>query len=379
MSTMNNDTNIVKIAISGAAGNIGYALIPLLASGYVFGDRPVELRLLEIPPALKALAGIHMELVDCAFPCLTDVICTTDPLEAFENVDVIVLVGGFPRKQGMERKDLIQANTKIFTTMGRAINEAASPNVKVLVVANPANTNCLVALSEAASIPSKNFCALTYLDHQRAKAQISTKLGVSANRIKNVTIWGNHSNSQFPDALTDGYYLNDDGEKLPLASLLANDFDWVTNEFVTTVQNRGKHVIEVRGNSSALSAAQASADCLKTWLVTGTRDGETVSMAVYNDQGYYGVDNGIVFSFPCECKDGDWNVKTGLTLSNSVLDRLSLTEKELLEERHDAEALLSKETRLRGYSTATSTASLTSSDSTTDLSTTGGQFLTSRI
>lgn len=161
-----NSNNTVKIAISGAAGNIGYALIPLLASGYVFGDRPVELRLLEIPPALKALTGIRMELIDCAFPCLVDVICTADPLEAFEDVDVVVLVGGFPRKQGMERKDLIEANTKIFTTMGRALNEVASPNVKVLVVANPANTNCLVALSEAVGIPTKNFCALTYLDHQ---------------------------------------------------------------------------------------------------------------------------------------------------------------------------------------------------------------------
>lgn len=375
---MNTDTNIIKVAISGAAGNIGYALIPLLASGYVFGERPVELRLLEIPHALKALGGIRMELEDCAFPYLANVICTADPLQAFETVDVILLVGGFPRKQGMERKDLIQANTKIFTAMGRAINEAASPNVKVLVVANPANTNCLVALSEAVSIPSKNFCALTYLDHQRAKAQISTRLGVSANRIKNVTIWGNHSNSQFPDALTDGYCLNDNNEKLPLASLLPDDLDWVTNEFITTVQNRGKHVIELRGSSSALSAAQASADCLKTWLVTGTKDGETVSMAVYNDKGYYGVVEGIVFSFPCECKDGDWYVKTGLNLSTAALERLNITEKELLEERDDAEALLSKETRLRGYSTATSTASLTSSDSATDLST-SGQFLTSRI
>jgi malate dehydrogenase len=371
-----NADSVVKIAVSGAAGNIGYALIPLLASGYVFGDRPVELRLLEIPHALKALAGIRMELIDCAFPCLTDVICTTDPHEAFENVDVIVLVGGFPRKQGMERKDLIEANTKIFTTMGRAINDVASTNVKVLVVANPANTNCLVALTEAASIPSKNFCALTYLDHQRAKAQVAIQLGVSTNRIKNVTIWGNHSNSQFPDALTDGYYLQDDGEKVPLASLLAHDLDWATADFVTTVQERGKHVIEVRGASSALSAAQASADCIKTWLVTGTQDGETVSMAVYNDEGYYGVQKGLVFSFPCECKDGDWYVKTGLSLSDFAMEKLVITEKELMEEREAAKDLLSKSARIRGYSSAASTASMSSSESETDLS---GQFLTSRI
>lgn len=373
-----NAGSTIKIAISGAAGNIGYALIPLLASGYVFGDRPVELRLLEIPHALKALAGIRMELIDCAFPCLINVLCTTDPLEAFENVDVVVLVGGFPRKQGMERKDLIQANTKIFTTMGRAINDVASPNVKVLVVANPANTNCLVALTEAASIPSKNFCALTYLDHQRAKAQIANKLGVSTNRIKNVTIWGNHSNSQYPDALTDGYYLDDDRKKVPLSTMMVNHMDWVANEFVTTVQNRGKHVIEVRGASSALSAAQASADCLKTWLVTGTKDGETVSMAVYNDQGYYGVQKGIVFSFPCECEDGEWFVKTGMTLSEMALAKLNITEKELIEERDAAKDLLSKSSRMRGYSSAASTASMASSESETDLSV-SGQFMASKI
>ncbi|KAL3801064.1 hypothetical protein HJC23_002357 [Cyclotella cryptica] len=371
--------NVTKIAISGAAGNIGYALIPLLASGYVFGDRPIELRLLEIPHALKALAGIRMELIDCAFPCLTDVLCTTDPLEAFENADVIVLVGGYPRKQGMERKDLIQANTNIFTTMGRAIDDVASPDVKVLVVANPANTNCLVALSEASSIPTKNFCALSYLDHQRAKAQIAIKLGVSTNCVKNVTIWGNHSETQFPDALTDGYFLSDNGEKIPLSSLLANDLDWVSTDFVTLVQNRGKHVIEVRGNSSALSAAQATADCLKTWLVTGTQDGETVSMAVYNDKGYYGIKKGIVFSFPCECKDGNWYVKNGLSLSDLALEKLEITETELLEELEAAHNVLSKTSRFRAYSTASSTMSLTSmAESDTELST-SGQFLASRI
>jgi malate/lactate dehydrogenase len=402
---MNIESNVTKIAISGAAGNIGYALIPLLASGYVFGDRPIELRLLEIPHALKALAGVRMEIIDCAFPNLTDVICTTDPLEAFENVDVIVLVGGFPRKQGMERKDLIEANTKIFTTMGRTINEVASPDVKVLVVANPANTNCLVALSEASSIPTKNFCALTYLDHQRAKvsailsfillltlnfcrsnqtltyldskAQIAIKLGVSTNRIKNVTIWGNHSNTQYPDALSDGYYLNDDGQKVALSTLMVNELDWLTDDFVSIVQNRGKHVIEVRGNSSALSAAQATADCLKTWLVTGTKDGETISMAVFNDMGYYGIQKGIVFSFPCECRDGEWFVKEGLGLSEFALQKLEITEHELLEECEAAKDLLSKSSRFRAYSTSSSTVSMEFSESE-DLSTTG-QFLTSRI
>jgi malate/lactate dehydrogenase len=215
-------------------------------------------------------------------------------------------------------------------------------------------------------------------EFQRAKSQIAIKLGVSTNRIKNVTIWGNHSNSQFPDALTDGYYLSDDGQQISLASLLANDLEWATEEFVSTVQNRGKHVIEVRGNSSALSAAQATADCLKTWLVTGTKDGETVSMAVYNDQGYYGVQKGIVFSFPCKCKDGDWYVKTGMKLSSVALEKLEITERELIEEREAANDLLSKASRLRGYSTATSTASMASLESDAELSTVE-QFLTSRI
>jgi malate dehydrogenase len=278
----------------------------------------------------------------------------------------------------MERKDLIEANTKIFTTMGRAIDQVASPDVKVLVVANPANTNCLVTLSEASSIPAKNFVALTYLDHQRATAQIAIKLGVRANRIKNVTIWGNHSNTQFPDALTDGYYLNDDGRKIPLGSIMADEVDWFMNDFVSTVQNRGKHVIEVRGASSALSAAQASADCLKTWLVTGTEDGETTSLAVFNDAGYYGVQKGIVFSFPCECRGGNWYVKSGLNLSDVALQKLDITEMELIEEREAAKEMLSKSSRFRAYSTASSTVTMESSGSETDLSTIG-QFLSSRI
>mmetsp|Transcript_29755 Transcript_29755/g.60898 ORF Transcript_29755/g.60898 Transcript_29755/m.60898 type:complete len:375 (-) Transcript_29755:1163-2287(-) len=366
-----------KVAISGAAGNIGYALLPLIASGYVFGDTvPIELRLLEIPHALKSLTGVKMELEDSAYPCLSNVLCTADPLEAFDNADCIILVGGFPRKKGMARNDLIQANTKIFTEMGAAIDEVASPNVKVLVVANPANTNCLVALNEASNIPTKNFCALSFLDHQRAKAQIAKRLGVSTARVKNVIIWGNHSETQYPDPLTDGYCIRDDGSEIPLVSLLKNDIEWVTNDFISIVQNRGKSVIEVRGNSSALSAAMASADCLKTWLVTGTKDGETVSMAVYNDKGYYGVKKGIVFSFPCECRDGNWYVREGLDLNDFARDKLAFTEEELIEERIAAEELIVK-SRLRSLSTT----SLTSSESDVEMtsSTHSGEYLTSRI
>ena len=337
----------------------------------------MQLRLLEIPHALRALSGIRMELLDCAFPNLTDVICTVDPKEAFDGADVIVLVGGFPRKKGMARKDLIQKNTAIFSSMGRAINEVASPNVKVLVVANPANTNCLVALMEATRIPSKNFCALTYLDHQRAKTQIAMRLGVSINQVKNITIWGNHSETQFPDALTDGYYLDkSSGKKIPLKLMLAKDIEWATNDFINIVQNRGKSVIEVRGSSSALSAAMGTADCLKTWLVTGTSEGETVSMAVYNDKGYYGVGTGIVFSFPCECKNGEWSVKEGLKLSKLSQEKLNVSEKELMDERDAARELLDTTTstkvltaRKRSVSNVSSTPSLTASESEMSFST----------
>ena len=370
---------LLKVALSGAAGAICYSLIPLIASGYIFQDQPIELRLLEIPQALASLPV--MELEDCAYPNLQNVICTTDPLVAFDNVDVIILVGGFPRKKGMARKDLIQANTNIFITMGRAIHDVASSNVKVLVVANPANTNCLVALTEASSrIPSKNFAALTYLDASRAKAQIANHLKVWSNQIKNVIIWGNHSETQYPDALTDGYYVNENGTtKQSLKSIFANNMEYTNNTLVHTVQNRGKAVIEARGASSALSAAMATADCLKTWLVTGTKDDEVISMAIYNDEGYYGIQKGIVFSFPVECSNGEWSVKKGLELSEFARMKLKITETELLEEREaareivdkssaSAAAIASSDYRKRSLSTA-SMPSLTSSESGMSLAT----------
>lgn len=368
----------IKIALSGAAGNIGYALLPLLASGYIFGSNAVELRLLEIPQAVGSLEGTKMELMDCSFPCLTDVITTADPIVAFNNADVIILVGGMPRRKGMALKDLIQANTKIFSSMGSAIQEVASPNAKVLVVANPANTNCLVALTEASRIPTKNFCALTYLDHNRAKGQVALRLGVSAKSIKNVTIWGNHSETQYPDALSGGYCVTKDGKNVPLRDLLADDLDWATNDFIHDVQNRGKAVIEARGLSSAMSAAQATADCLRTWLVTGTQAGETVSMAVYNDQGYYGVKEGIVFSFPCECRNGEWFVKEGLQLSEFSRNKLRITEEELLEEMAAAQELIGTppsvssappmKTRTVSMSTCSSELSLATAATQSDIS-----------
>jgi len=342
---MTNQSNItLNVVISGAGGAIGYSLLPLIASGYIFQDRPIELRLLEIPQAIQSLEGTRMELEDCAYPNLVNVVCTTDPLVAFDNADVCILVGGFPRRKGMARKDLIQKNTSIFTSMGRAINNVASSDCKVLVVANPANTNCLVALKEASNISTRNFCALTYLDHQRAKSQIATHIGcaVRSDQIHNVTIWGNHSETQYPDALTDGYCLNDNGIKTPLHTLLSSE--WANNDFVTTVQNRGKSVIEARGASSALSAAMAIANCLKVWLVTGTKEDETISLAVYNDKGYYGVESGIVFSFPCTCHNGEWKVKGGLELSEFARQKLMVTEKELLEEWEAAKELVDNNT-----------------------------------
>ena len=334
----------LSVVITGAAGNIGYALLPLVASGYVFGsDRPIDLRLLEIPQALSQLTGVEMELTDAAYPLITSIMCTSDPLDAFRNVDVAILVGGCPRKLGMERKDLIQANTSIFEATGRALNQVASPNAKVLCVANPANTNCLVAIQQCCPrIPVKNLCALTHLDLTRAKAMVADRLGASVKDIRNVIIWGNHSGSQFPDATSDGFIVTKWGGKTPLRDLLSNDTTWLETEFPTTVRARGGVVIEQRGKSSAMSAAQATADCLKTWLVAGTPQGETVSMAVYNDQGYYGVEKGLVFSFPCECRNGEWFVKEGLELNEFAREQIRLTELELKSEQCAAMEVLGR-------------------------------------
>jgi malate dehydrogenase len=325
----------ISVAVTGAAGNIGYALLPLLASGHVFGsDRPIELRLLEIPQALSQLVGVKMELIDAAYPLVTSIVCTSDPTEALRGVDVAILVGGYPRKEGMQRKDLIQANTHIFQAMGRALNQVASPNVKVLCVANPANTNCLVVIQQCITrIPAKNICALTHLDFTRAKAVLAERLGASVKDVKNVIIWGNHSTTQFPDATSDGYMITKWGGKLPLCEILSEDITWLQHEFLATVRERGKVVIDQRGKSSAMSAAQATADCLRTWLVTGTQKGETMSMAVYNDVGYYKVENGLVFSFPCECRNGEWMVKQGIELDLFARQQLKLTERELIEEK----------------------------------------------
>jgi len=348
------------VVVSGAAGNISYSFLPLLASGYIFGrDWQIdEIRLLDIPSASKAMEGVRMELIDCAFPCVTEITSTTDPFEAFQDATVAILIGGFPRQKGMLRKDLIQQNTKIFVQMGRAIHEVASPNVKVLVVANPANTNCLVAIHQCFNhhnrnrIKPENFCALTYLDYSRARAQIAAKLKKKVDEINNVIIWGNHSATQYPDAMTNAYVV--DSSSLPMKSIhntkqnVSDLFasrdnekeDWLQTDFIDVVQQRGKAILETRQKSSAMSAGVAAADCLRKWLVTGTSPGETVPMAVYNDKGYYGVEPGLVFSFPCQCIQGKIIVQEGLDLSDFAKNRIKQNEQELIEERAAAMEIL---------------------------------------
>ena len=321
------------VVVTGAAGQIGYSLIPLIASGHTFGEsQRIELRLLEIPQAMPLLNGLKMELLDCAYPMIDDIVCTSDPCVAFENADVAFLVGGFPRRPGMLRKDLIQKNSPIFMNMGKVLDSKAKSTCKVLVIANPANTNCLIALKQCSRIPPKNFCAMTSLDLNRARAQIANELDVSVSKVKNVIIWGNHSASQFPDALTTGR-IADDTESQSLKDVFASNLDWIRGDFIEAVQQRGKMVMEARGKSSALSAAKAASDCVRTWLITGTAAEETVSMGVYNHCGAYGIDSDIVFSFPCVCKDGEWTIKTDLKLDSFTMEKIKYTENELINER----------------------------------------------
>ena len=328
------------VVVSGAAGQIGYSLLPLLANGRTFGpDRAVELRLLEIAPALKALEGVRMELQDGAYPLLASITCTADPTVAMKEADVVVLVGGFPRRKGMLRKDLIAKNTGIFKTMGTAIEAAAKATCKVLVVANPANTNCLVALQQCRRVPAKNFSALTRLDCNRARAQVASKVGRGVAGVRNVIIWGNHSATQYPDVETDGKFVESGGEDVALRDVVGDD-EWLRGDFIAKVQQRGKAVIEARGLSSAMSAANAVSDHLRTWLYEGTRPGEHVPMAVYNSAGHYGVAPGTVFSFPCVCENGDYRVKDGFHLSDFAKEKLKITEAELLEEKLAATAAL---------------------------------------
>ncbi len=321
----------VRVAITGAAGQIGYQLLFRIAAGDMLGaDQPIILQLLEIPPAMGAVQGVVMELEDCAFPLLHSVIASDDPNVAFKDADYALLVGARPRGPGMERADLLEANGAIFTVQGKAINDNASKDIKVLVVGNPANTNAMIAMESAPDIANKQFTAMTRLDHNRAMGQLAAKTGKQTNDVTNMTIWGNHSSTQYPDIAN----VKIDG----VAATDLIDRDYYENDFIPTVQKRGAAIIKARGASSAASAASAAIDHMRTWSL-GTTDGDWVSMAIPAD-GSYGVDAGIIFSYPVTCKNGQYEIVQGLDIDAFSQDRLDATEKELREEREAVEHLL---------------------------------------
>ncbi len=315
----------VRIAVTGAAGQIGYSLLFRIASGAIYGpDTPVELRLLEITPALTSLEGVVMELADCAFPLLAGVETGDDPTRIFDGVNLALLVGARPRTAGMERGDLLEANGGIFKPQGQAINDQAADDVRVLVTGNPANTNALIAMSNAPDVPSERFAALTRLDHNRAIAQLAAKTGAPVNDVRQMTIWGNHSATQYPDV----FHAEVGGRN---AADVVGDQSWVQDEFIPKVQKRGAAIIEARGASSAASAASATCDCARDWL-RGTPDGDWTSMAVRSD-GSYDVPEGLVYSYPVTTSGGDWSIVTGLEIDDFSRARMDATAAELADER----------------------------------------------
>ena len=321
----------VRVTVTGAAGQIGYALLFRIASGSMLGDdQPIILQLLDITPAMDALQGVKMELDDCAFPLLSGVVCTDDPNVAFKDSDYALLVGARPRGPGMERKDLLEANAAIFSVQGKAINDNASKNIKVLVVGNPANTNALITQRNAPDINPRNFTAMTRLDHNRAMSQLAEKTGTTVNDVSNMTIWGNHSATQYPDLF------NAKVNGKPAIDLV--DQAWYENDFIPTVQQRGAAIIKARGASSAASAATAASDHMRSWAL-GTEGDDWVSMGVYSD-GSYGIAEGLIYSFPCRCKDGEWSIVQGVEVGDFSREKMSATEKELAEERDAVKHLL---------------------------------------
>ena len=321
----------VNVTITGAAGQIGYALAFRVASGAMLGpDQPVNLHLLEITPALPGLQGVVMELNDCAFPTLNKVVATDDAKVAFRDCHAALLVGARPRGPGMERKDLLLANAQIFSAQGKALNEVASRDVRVLVVGNPANTNALIARSNAPDLNPRNFTAMTRLDHNRALSQLAEKVGVHTTDITHMTIWGNHSATQYPDlshCLVKGK---------PAKGLV--DQKWIEEYFIPTVQQRGAAVIKARGSSSAASAASAALDHMRTWFL-GTNEGDWISMGVPSD-GSYGISEGIIYSYPVTCRNGEYQIVQGLSVDDFSRGRMKTTETELLEERAGVKDLL---------------------------------------
>lgn len=314
----------VNVVVTGAAGQIGYALVYRIASGQLLGpDTKVELRLLEVPQARGALDGVAMELDDCAFPALANVVCTDDPNVAFDGANIGMLVGARPRTKGMERGDLLEANGAIFTVQGKAINDHAADDIKILVVGNPANTNALIAMSSAPDVPSDRFTAMMRLDHNRAKTQVAQKTGTTVSDVTQMTIWGNHSATQYPDVVH---------AKVGTASAwdTINDEPWVADTFIPTVQKRGAAIIEARGASSAASAANAAIDHVHDWVL-GTPEGDWVSMGVAVD-GQYGIDKGIICGMPTICKNGKWEIVEGLELDTFSKPRIDASVAELREE-----------------------------------------------
>lgn len=315
----------MRVAVTGSGGQIGYSLLFRIASGEMLGvDQPVILQLFDITPSLPVVRGVVMELEDCAFPLLAGVIITDDVRVAFKDADVALLVGSRPRTKGMERKDLLEMNGAIFTDQGRALSEVASRDVKVLVVGNPANTNCLIAMKNAPGLSSANFTAMMRLDHNRAMSQIGAKLNKPATSVKKMTIWGNHSATQYPDL----FNATIDGQAV---SKLINDQAWVESAFIPTVQKRGAAIIEARGLSSAASAANAAMNHIRDW-VFGTPTGDWVTMGIPSD-GSYGIPEGVLFGYPVTCANGKFTIVQGLELSDFSRARIKATHDELLEER----------------------------------------------
>jgi len=321
----------VKVTVTGAAGQIGYAILPRIASGQLLGpETPVQLRLLEIPDAMKAVEGVVMELEDSAFPLLDGVEISDDANVAFDGANVGLLIGARPRGKGMERSDLLEANGGIFKPQGEAINAHGADDVRVLVVGNPANTNCLIVKAHAPDVPAERFTAMMRLDHNRAKAQLAKKVGAHARDVKKMTIWGNHSATQYPDishVVVEGKPATD----------LVTEREWIEEEFIPTVQKRGAAVIEARGASSAKSAASAAIDHVHDWVL-GTPQGDWVSMGVASD-GSYGIEEGLISGFPCTCEGGEWKIVEGLEIDDFSRERIDASVNELKQERDAVKGL----------------------------------------
>lgn len=321
----------VRVAVTGAAGQISYSLLFRIASGEMLGkDQPVILQLLEIEPAMNALKGVMMELEDCAFPLVQGIIASHDPMIAFKDIDIALLVGARPRSKGMERKDLLEANGAIFTVQGKALAAVAKKDVKVLVVGNPANTNALIALKSAAGLNPRNFTAMLRLDHNRAYSQLAAKTASHTTEINKIVVWGNHSATQYPD-------ISAATVKGTAASDLV-DQNWLVTDFIPTVQKRGAAIIDARGLSSAASAANAAIEHIRDWVL-GTKEGEFVSMGVPSD-GSYGIPEGVIYGFPCSCKNGEYTIVQGLAVSEFSRERMNATLQELTEERDAVKHLL---------------------------------------